>query len=144
MSEKKCEGCGTIGGAEYIKVRTTNGALTLCRQCLDDINRKNPEVAALKAEIERLNKLLAVSSSEVIAAVEKIANKITEDVQGDNVRLLETVARLKRGDFTPDEFQNLCHHRDEKPGCTQADFDRGCREYQANLFGCGPTRPGHV
>lgn len=45
------------------------------------------------------------------------------------------VARLKRGDFTPTEFQDLCHHRDEKPGCTRADFEAGCHEYQKRLFG---------
>lgn len=45
------------------------------------------------------------------------------------------IARLKRGEFTPEEFQNLCHHRDESPGCTRADFEIGCREYQEKLFG---------
>lgn len=49
---------------------------------------------------------------------------------------LETeVARLKRGDFTPEEFQHLCHHRDEKPGCTPHDFMIGCQLYQRQLFG---------
>ena len=51
----------------------------------------------------------------------------------------ETVKRLVRGDFTPEEFQNLCHHRDYKPGCTRADFEVGCREYQDKLF--GPIQP---
>lgn len=27
--------------------------------------------------------------------------------------------RLKRGDFTTDEFQALCHHRDERPRRTR-------------------------
>ncbi len=49
--------------------------------------------------------------------------------------LLAELRRLKRGDFTPEEFQALCHHRDEKPGCTLADFGEGCREYQRKLFG---------
>lgn len=48
----KCEACGMIDGKERIKVRTTNGALVLCRQCLDDINRKNPELPALKAALQ--------------------------------------------------------------------------------------------
>lgn len=39
----KCEACGFTGaGFSPIRVRTTNGGLDLCRQCLDDINRKNP------------------------------------------------------------------------------------------------------
>lgn len=41
----KCEACGLISDtAEYIRVRTTNGGLFLCRQCLSDINRKNPQL----------------------------------------------------------------------------------------------------
>lgn len=45
----RCEACGLCGvGVDTIQVRTTNGALSLCRQCLDDINRKNPALAGLK------------------------------------------------------------------------------------------------
>lgn len=43
--------------------------------------------------------------------------------------------RLKRGDFTNEEFQNLCHNRHEKEGCTAKDFFDGCAAYQKNLFG---------
>jgi hypothetical protein len=50
-------------------------------------------------------------------------------------------ARLKRGAFTPGEFQDLCHHRDESPDCTRADFEAGCRAYQAALFGAVLARP---
>lgn len=45
------------------------------------------------------------------------------------------VERLKRGDFTPEEFQSLCHNRDEKPGCTKLEFGQGCHQYQTSLFG---------
>lgn len=54
----KCEGCGLNGGA-YTCVHTTNGCLVLCHQCLSDLNRKNPELPALRAEIERLKTELA-------------------------------------------------------------------------------------
>lgn len=47
------------------------------------------------------------------------------------------IVRLKRGDFTPEEFQYLCHHRDERPGCTQVEFMAGCNEYVKKLFGSG-------
>lgn len=47
MSEPKCEGCG-IWGVAFAKINVTNGVLTLCRTCLDDVNRKNPEVRALR------------------------------------------------------------------------------------------------
>jgi len=46
------------------------------------------------------------------------------------------IARLKDGDLTPEEFQNLCHRLDEKnPGCTREDFEEGCKIYQEHLFG---------
>lgn len=41
-------------------------------------------------------------------------------------------ARLKRGDFTPEEFQNLCHNFSETD--KQCFFD-GCADYQRKLFG---------
>jgi hypothetical protein len=56
--------------------------------------------------------------------------------QWERIKELETeVIRLKRGDFTPEEFQDLCHHRDEKEGCTLEDFSQGCLDYQRKLFG---------
>lgn len=45
------------------------------------------------------------------------------------------VERLRRGDFTPEEFQGLCHHRDKRPGCKPAEFFQGCEDYQRKLFG---------
>jgi hypothetical protein len=53
----------------------------------------------------------------------------------ENFALLAENARLRRGDFTPEEFQAVCHHRDDKPGCTRADFEAGCLAYQRQLFG---------
>lgn len=47
----------------------------------------------------------------------------------------DEIARLKRGDFTKEEFQNLCHNRHEKEGYTAQDFFNGCAEYQKSLFG---------
>ncbi len=38
-----CNACGWHGpNVELVYVRTTNGGVTFCRQCLDDINRKHP------------------------------------------------------------------------------------------------------
>ena len=49
------------------------------------------------------------------------------------IRELEReVARLKSGDFTEEEFQNLCHNLDESDECR---FKAGCEAYQAKLFG---------
>ena len=72
------------------------------------------------------------------AELDYIQSRVDRDYSCDAdtvCRLLGEIDRLKRGDFTPEEFQNLCHHRDEKPGCTRKDFEEGCQEYQTKLFG---------
>lgn len=53
--EKVCEACGS-GPVETKLVRTTNGSLRICEQCLSDINRKSP---LLIAERDRADKLQA-------------------------------------------------------------------------------------
>lgn len=46
------------------------------------------------------------------------------------------IDRLKRGDFTPEEFQNLCHNLHCKGGVfTRKEFAAGCLQYQDRLFG---------
>lgn len=50
----------------------------------------------------------------------------------DTLRLLAEIDRLKRGDFTEEEFQNLCHNFSADDVCR---FRRGCLAYQAKLFG---------
>lgn len=50
-----------------------------------------------------------------------------------NALLEDEIDRLKRGDFTPDEFQNLCHNLPDT--CTREVFESGCKDYQAKLFG---------
>jgi hypothetical protein len=49
-----CEACGLIGAKEYVYVHTTNGGLSLCPQCLAEINRKNPELKLLREKLSRL------------------------------------------------------------------------------------------
>lgn len=49
----KCEGCGLEAIPHihpFIKIRVTNGVLTLCRTCLDDVNRKSPLLAQVRAD----------------------------------------------------------------------------------------------
>lgn len=69
--------------------------------------------------------------------------------------LVSEVKRLKRGEFTPEEFQTLCHNLHENPSCTLKVFGEGCHEFQRKLFGntydpsvtpklewnCGPDSP---
>jgi hypothetical protein len=47
------------------------------------------------------------------------------------VELLAEIDRLRRGDFTPEEFQNLCHNSFP---CSREVFEQGCKDYQAKLF----------
>ena len=49
------------------------------------------------------------------------------------IRRLDAEAeRLRRGDFTEEEFQNLCHNFDE---ADLERFGKGCEAYQRKLFG---------
>lgn len=50
--------------------------------------------------------------------------------------LFAEVERLKAGDFTEEEFQNLCHNSSPDDRCR---FEAGCREYQDKLFGPKPS-----
>lgn len=43
------------------------------------------------------------------------------------------ITRLKEGNFTPEEFQNLCHNMPST--ATREAFVEGCRKYQDALFG---------
>lgn len=70
------------------------------------------------------------------------ANKPTVETEKGRIlaNLLNTIGeqaqeieRLKRGDFTPAEFQNLCHSKTVQDGF--GDFVVGCHEYQQQLFG---------
>jgi hypothetical protein len=49
--------------------------------------------------------------------------------------LEKEVARLKSGDFTEEEFQNLCHKFSDSD---KTSFCNGCESYQAKLFGQSP------
>lgn len=51
----------------------------------------------------------------------------------EEISLLQgEITRLKEGDFTPEEFQNLCHNNYP---CSLKEFRQGCRDYQCWLFG---------
>ena len=60
MTMSKCEGCGLCSNkpAATRQVRTTNGVLSLCDQCLSDINRKSPLLAEALAQRDELLRAL--------------------------------------------------------------------------------------
>lgn len=55
------------------------------------------------------------------------------EFRGMLLECLVEISRLRRGEFTPEEFQSLCHSL--PTGCTREAFEKGCREYQDKLFG---------
>ncbi len=59
-------------------------------------------------------------------------DEINDFLDNKIYQLEEEIARLKRGDFTPEELQNLCHNLDESD---REAFCKGCLEYQKKLFG---------
>ena len=46
--------------------------------------------------------------------------------------LKDDIARLRAGDFTEEEFQNLCHNFSEDD---EQRFEEGCTQYRKKLFG---------
>lgn len=93
------------------------------------------KVKALQKKIEKLQEeivRLKRGNTEETPPEWKETNLITEQANEID-RLLEEVTRLKRGDFTPEEFQKICHNLPED--CKREDFEKGCKEYQEKLFG---------
>jgi hypothetical protein len=56
----QCEGCGFLTGNrdDYKAIHVTNGVLTLCMQCLGDVNRKNPELVELREQLANATTML--------------------------------------------------------------------------------------
>lgn len=75
-----------------------------------------------------MSKVVATLSKK-IQKLQTENNSLTSKVE----RLTLELERLKRGDFTEEEFQNLCHNFSEED---KVSFFRGCTEFQKKLFGC--------
>lgn len=106
----KCEGCGAVDWADkFKKIHVTNGALMLCVQCLSDINRKNPELVALRAEnaaLHRYKHLFECLTSTVGAMRdaedddETMADAFINvwlKLHAENERLVQECERLRAG-----------------------------------------------
>ena len=97
---------------------------------------------------EQLVKLVEVYTAICLATnanqdIQRIAAGIRAIIDHVAAPLLERIAvleaentRLKKGNFTPDEMQNLCHNLTTTDAQT---FATGCTEYQCKLFGCAPV-----
>lgn len=74
-------------------------------------------------------------SGDLALDVPELARQIMadrEDALRQCLTARDTVSRLLRGDFTPEEFQALCHHLRED--CPRL-FADGCVAYNRKLFG---------
>lgn len=86
------------------------------------------------AELERM---LVTANSTSVRCLTDSEECLT--VSDDIIALVAEVRRLRRGEFTREEFHELCHHLDKNPNCTRADFESGCAAYQLKLFGPNPV-----
>jgi predicted RNase H-like nuclease (RuvC/YqgF family) len=126
-----CDGIDRLREAKDAAERERDNAEAVASRLDEDRHDLREERDALAADVAGLRSELAETKRQLEVSCSR-----------DSLRLTAAeaeVTRLKRGDFTPEEFQNLCHHRDEKSGCTRRDFEDGCRKYQDLLF--GPARP---
>lgn len=130
------------GYARYMA--NTQAQLTAAQLCMA-IQLAN-EAAAARKTIERLSqeKEDLRQRNELLRARSDLT---PEQIQPrlailDRLDALEKdVKRLKEGNLTPEEFQNLCHnlHLKEKP-CTQREFEDGCRRTQEAIFKAGEAK----
>ena len=59
MTVHNCDACGLLSASEPARIiRTANGCLHLCPQCLGDINRKSPLLAAMATQRDELLRVL--------------------------------------------------------------------------------------
>jgi len=64
--------------------------------------------------------------------IRNIIQKSMADFEEIRKTYEDEIQRLKEGNFTPEEFQNLCHNLQGKG---REEFQIGCNEYQEKLFG---------
>ena len=119
MSDRFCEYCNGSGTVQLMD------SLVMCRNCNGTgVIKANPSVFVSNL----LGQATMRSETRVVQFVEEL--KQAKELQKEVEALKAEVDRLKRGDFTPEEFQNLCHNKDEKNECA---FKNGCIEYWTKL-----------
>jgi len=101
-----------------------------------------PPAAALRTENQSLilqkskveAELVALNDAKEFAyAICNLSNRMALRLGAERDEARKEVTRLKAGDFTEEEFQNLCHNKEKS--VSPEDFCRGCEEYQRKLFG---------
>lgn len=80
-----------------------------------------------------------MNGSEQVKKIRAVADQVLRDLLAGEVItrpealiLAQEIDRLRRGDFTEEEFQTLCHNFSEDD---EKRFRAGCESYCAKLFG---------
>lgn len=81
----KCEACGVNCGEKHIYVRLMNGGLRLCPQCLAEFNGKNPELATLRAALDKALAFKAYVHARLDAAGVTVDPESPHKVEGCRV-----------------------------------------------------------
>jgi hypothetical protein len=98
------------------------------------------ELACCLLSLLMLLAILGVALSWAIADVVYYRKRSWEYLEKYDSAVAE-LNRLRRGDFTEEEFQNLCHNSSADDACR---FRAGCEAYQRKLFGGQDTSPPDV
>lgn len=152
QSQIECANCGVCGANGPCLVDTEDELVAAwnTRQGLPDVTQLRADLDAARAEAknQRLyvrqmisdeceyeDVLVRAFEATTLRPDECFMSTLVPKIVAELAAAQAEVVRLKRGAFTPEEFQTLCHHRDEKLGCTPLEFAQGCVEYQRLLFG---------
>lgn len=110
--------------------------------CLEEATMAEDTMLEQVKEALRSERQWASSLVNKISAIYQIAGTYPDGgneveavqlLKDERDALAAEVVRLKKGDFTEQEFQNLCHNFSADD---VARFKQGCTEYQRKLFGC--------
>lgn len=94
---------------------------------LESIRSRDQQISDMTAREETRLQLVEALRGELQQARED------RDLIGGEAKMMNaTIARLRKGDFTPQELQDLCHGLDDNKYKAFAD---GCAEYQRKVFG---------
>lgn len=96
------------------------------------IRRLNSELQTNAVErMKRMVQSAKQSEDKELAQKLKDSQEMVEAIKRGQLMLKNTIDRLRRGEFTPDELQDLCHNLD---GSQERAFKLGCEGYQQKLF----------
>lgn len=100
-----------------------------------EVQQRDVRIKGLEAEITRQHKHeeeVRLPLLEALRTDLAEARYTEEQLKSEILRQDKIINRLRSGDFTPEELQNLCHNFSDSE---YSAFIDGCAEYQKKLFG---------